>query len=143
MANTQNRGRANCPHKLTKTAEPWLGGGAASGGSELHARGTSAAVRSCHCVVSRGSRRAASGGRQGRRLLQLRVSTLGRLSEQCDITSANMRIRRKRHAPPSLRREARNQARPANARTADAALQHSILRTEASDQRMPVPERSP
>ena len=49
----------NYPHKLTKTAEPWLGGGAALGGSELHARVTSAAVRSCHCVVSRGSRRAA------------------------------------------------------------------------------------
>jgi hypothetical protein len=46
------------------------------GGSELHARVTSAAVRSCHSPVSRGSRRAASGGRRGRRLLQLRVSTL-------------------------------------------------------------------
>jgi hypothetical protein len=41
----------NCPHKLTKTAEPWLGGGAAWGGSELHARVTSAAVRSCHFVL--------------------------------------------------------------------------------------------
>src|ERR1043165_5673926 len=35
---------ANYPHKLTKTAEPWLGGGAALGGSELQARGTSAAI---------------------------------------------------------------------------------------------------
>ena len=43
--------RPNYPHKLTKTAEPWLGGGAALGGSELHARGTSAAVRSCHFVL--------------------------------------------------------------------------------------------
>ena len=51
---------SNYPHKLTKSAEPWLGGGAASGGSELLARVTSAAVRSCYCVVSRGSRRAAS-----------------------------------------------------------------------------------
>jgi hypothetical protein len=41
----------NCPHKLTKTAEPWLGGGAAWGGSELHAAVTSAAVRSRHCML--------------------------------------------------------------------------------------------
>jgi len=41
----------NCPHKLTKTAELWLGGGAALGGSELHARVTSAAVRSRHFVL--------------------------------------------------------------------------------------------
>ena len=41
----------NCPHKLTKTAEPWLGGGAASGGSELRAAVTSAAVRSRHCML--------------------------------------------------------------------------------------------
>src|ERR1700740_1173765 len=47
---------SNCPHKLTKTAEPWLGGGAALGGSELHARGTSAAVRACHCVLVGGGR---------------------------------------------------------------------------------------
>ena len=43
--------RPNYPHKLTKTAEPWLGGGAALGGSELHAGVTSAAVRSRHCVL--------------------------------------------------------------------------------------------
>ena len=41
----------NYPHKLTKTAEPWLGGGAALGGSELHARVTPAAVRYCYCVL--------------------------------------------------------------------------------------------
>ena len=41
----------NYPHKLTKTAEPWLGGGAASGGSELLASVTSAAVRSCQFVL--------------------------------------------------------------------------------------------
>jgi hypothetical protein len=43
--------RPNCPHKLTKTAEPWLGGGAAFGRLQLHARVTTAAVRSCHCVL--------------------------------------------------------------------------------------------
>ena len=43
--------RPNDPHKLTKAAEPWLGGGAAWGGSELHARGTPAAVRSFHFVL--------------------------------------------------------------------------------------------
>jgi len=35
----------NDPHKLTKAAEPWLGGGAASGGSKLHG-GMAAAHRS-------------------------------------------------------------------------------------------------
>src|SRR4029079_15967665 len=33
----QQRRPPNYPHKLTKVAEPWLGGGAASGGSEPHA----------------------------------------------------------------------------------------------------------
>ena len=41
----------NYPHKLTKAAEPWLGGGAAFGRLQLHARVTSAAVRSCHFVL--------------------------------------------------------------------------------------------
>jgi len=41
----------NCPHKLTKTAEPWLGGGAALSGSELHAGVTSAALRSRRCAL--------------------------------------------------------------------------------------------
>jgi len=36
----------NDPHKLTKAAERWLGGGAASGRLQLHAGVTSAAVRS-------------------------------------------------------------------------------------------------
>src|ERR1051325_3192454 len=40
----------NCPHKLTKTAEPWLGGGAALSGSDLHAAAASAAVRSRYCM---------------------------------------------------------------------------------------------
>ena len=50
---------ANCPHKLTKTAEPWLGGGAASG------RLRTARGRHVGCTwllplrVSRRSRRAA------------------------------------------------------------------------------------
>src|ERR1700740_2856222 len=51
---------SNCPHKLTKPAEPWLGGGAASGGSELHARVTSAAVRFCRRRVGAAGRGAAS-----------------------------------------------------------------------------------
>src|SRR4029079_6295601 len=45
------RGPSNYPHKLTKAAEPWLGGGAAFGRLQLHARVTSAAVRSCHFVL--------------------------------------------------------------------------------------------
>src|ERR1051325_10939211 len=61
---------ANYPHKLTKTAEPWLGG------SELHARVTSAAVRSCHFVLVAAAAAPLSCGRRGRRLLQLRVIAL-------------------------------------------------------------------
>src|ERR1051325_11113767 len=69
---------AYLPSQANKPAEPWLGGGAASGGSELHARVTSAASSLLPQRVSRGSRRAASRGRHGWRLLQLRVITLGR-----------------------------------------------------------------
>ena len=69
--------RPNYPHKLTKSAEPWLGGGAALGGSELHARGTSAAVRSRYCVLVAAAAAPLAGGPHGRRLLQLRVSALG------------------------------------------------------------------
>ena len=42
---------ANYPHKLTKAADLWLGGGAAFGRGQLHARVTPAAVRSRHCVL--------------------------------------------------------------------------------------------
>ena len=56
---------SNCPHKLTKTAEPWRGGGAALGGSELHARGTSAAVRSRHCMLVAAAAAPPVGGRHG------------------------------------------------------------------------------
>jgi len=65
--------RPNCPHKLTKAAEPWLGGGAALGRLQLHARVTAAAVRSCHCVLVAAAAVPLPGGRHGRRLLQLRV----------------------------------------------------------------------
>src|SRR6184192_2434798 len=41
-------------------------------------------IRSCHSRVSRGSRRAASRGRHVRRLLQLRVSTLGGTMGMCE-----------------------------------------------------------
>jgi len=41
----------NDSHKLTKAAEPWLGGGAAFGRLQLRARVTSAAVRSCLFVL--------------------------------------------------------------------------------------------
>ena len=71
----------NCPHKLTKAAEPWLGGGAAFGRLQLHARVTSAASSLLPLRVGRGSRRAPNWGRRGRRLLQLRVITLGGLRE--------------------------------------------------------------
>ena len=71
----------NYPHKLTKTAEPWLGGGAALGGSELHARVTSAAVRSATPLLVAAAAAPLPGGRRGRRLLQLRVSALGRSHE--------------------------------------------------------------
>jgi hypothetical protein len=68
---------ANCPHKLTKTAEPWLGGEAALGGFELHAGVTSAAVRSRHCMLVAAAAAPPKGGRHGGRCLQLRVITLG------------------------------------------------------------------
>src|ERR1051326_1224970 len=75
--NGENLSPANCPHKLTKTAEPWLGGGAAFGRLRT-ARGRHVGCSSLPpSHVSRGSRRAAGGGRRGGRLLQLRVSTLG------------------------------------------------------------------
>ncbi len=41
----------NCPHKLTKAAGPLAGGRAAFAWLQLHARGTSSAVRSCHFVL--------------------------------------------------------------------------------------------
>ena len=73
--------RPNYPHKLTKAAEPWLGGGAALGRLRT-ARGRHVGCSSLPPLhVSRGSRRAARGGRQGGRLLQLRVSTLARPHE--------------------------------------------------------------
>src|ERR1044071_6611691 len=51
----------NCPHKLTKTAEPWLGGGAAFGRLRT-ARGRHGGCISLPPLhVSRGSRRAARG----------------------------------------------------------------------------------
>src|ERR1051326_6498023 len=73
--------RPNCPHKRTKTAEPWLGGGAAVGGSELHARGTPSAVRSRHCGLVAAGAGPLPEGRGGGGLLQLRVITLGRWRE--------------------------------------------------------------
>jgi len=66
----------NCPHKLTKAAEPWLGGGAALGRLQLHARVTSAAVRSCHFVLVAAAVVPLSRGRRGGRSLQLRVIAL-------------------------------------------------------------------
>ena len=68
---------ANYPHKLTKTAEPWLGGGAALSGSELHAGVTSAALRSSRCALVAAAAAPPVGGRRGGRLLQLRVIALG------------------------------------------------------------------
>src|ERR1051325_1043427 len=51
----------NCPHKLTKTADPWLGGGAAFGRLRT-ARGRHVGCSSLPPLrVSRGSRRAARG----------------------------------------------------------------------------------
>jgi len=41
----------NDPHKLTKAAGPLARRPSRLGRLELHARGTSAAVRSCHCVL--------------------------------------------------------------------------------------------
>ena len=84
----------NYPHKLTKTAEPWLGGGAALGGSELHSRVTSAAVRSRHFVLVAAAAVPLPGGRHGRRLLQLRVSALdGQTPEQFSTVCSNSRER--------------------------------------------------
>ena len=68
--------RPNSPHKLTKP--PSLGSAAEppSGGSELHARVTSAADRSCRALVA-AAVVSLSRGRRGGRLLQLRVIALG------------------------------------------------------------------
>ena len=52
------------------------------GGSELHARGTSAAVRSCRCVLVAAAAAPLPGGRHGRRFLQLRVSALARQARE-------------------------------------------------------------
>src|ERR1043166_8108835 len=81
---------ANCPHKLTKTAEPWLGGGAALSGSELHAAVTSAAVRSRHCMLVAAAAAPPGGGRRGGRSLQLRVITLG-ARNSLEVQPAQMR----------------------------------------------------
>src|ERR1043166_7470363 len=78
LKRTANNGRANCPHKLTKAAGPLARRPSRLGRLELHARGTSAASSLLPLRVGRGSRRAAPSGRHVRRLLQLRVSTLGR-----------------------------------------------------------------
>jgi len=67
---------ANCPHKLTKAAEPWLGGGAAFGQLQLHARVTPAADRSCRCALVVAAAVPLSGRGHGWRPLQLRVITL-------------------------------------------------------------------
>jgi hypothetical protein len=81
LKRTANNGRANCPHKLTKAAGPLARRPSRLGRLELHARGTSAASSLLPLRVGRGSRRAAPSGRHVRRLLQLRVSTLGRPCE--------------------------------------------------------------
>src|ERR1051325_4851617 len=73
----------NCPHKLTKAAERWLGGGAAFGRLQLHARVTSAADRSCRCALVAAAVVPLSGCRHGRRPLQLRVISLGSRERQC------------------------------------------------------------
>ena len=81
----------NSPHKLTKTAEPWLGG-------EPPRAARTARPRHVGCSsllplrISRGSRRAAPGGRRGGRLLQLRVSTLGGLHESRMIARRSIAI---------------------------------------------------
>ena len=109
---------ANYPHKLTKTAEPWLGGGAASGGSELHARVTSAAVRSCHFVLVAAAAAPLFGGRDGGRSLQLRVSALAGLRELRENTApsnsicreCHIRLDRTKPVWPGRRRPAHHQA---------------------------------
>src|ERR1051325_5943607 len=73
----------NCPHKLTKTAEPWVGGGAALGGSNCTPASRRLPVRSCHCVLVAAGAAPLSSGRRGGRLLQLRVITLGRRAHPC------------------------------------------------------------
>src|ERR1043165_2972685 len=83
---------ANYPHKLTKTAEPWLGGGAALSGSELHAGVTSAALRSSRCALVAAAAAPPEGGRHGGRSLQLRVSALGAPRELREITSESAAI---------------------------------------------------
>ena len=90
----------NCPHKLTKTAEPWLGGGAALSGSELHAAVTSAAVRSRYCMLVAAAAAPSVGDRHGRRSLQLRVSSLGGYAWTCQINSAPVAVLAPSARPP-------------------------------------------
>src|ERR1044071_3021684 len=78
----------NCPHKLTKTAEPWLGGGAPLGRLQLPARVTSAADRSCHFVLVAAAVVPLSRGRRGGRFLQLRVITLARPNDRVGISAS-------------------------------------------------------
>ena len=99
--------RANYPHKLTKTAEPWLGGGAASGGSNCTPASRRLPVRSCHCVLVAAAAALLFWGRHGERLLQLRVSALGALRELRTITRRSIAI----HAS-HLGAESRLMARP-------------------------------
>ena len=72
----------NYPHKLTNAAEPWLGGGAALGGSNCTPASRRLPVRSGHCVLVAAAAAPLPGGRHGRRPLQLRVSAL---AGPCDL----------------------------------------------------------
>src|ERR1051325_11410675 len=89
----------NNPHKLTKAAERWLGGGAAFGRlrtARRHGGCTSLPPRRASVAAATIPLR----GRRGRRALQLRVITLGRPPESRVITAQierSLRVKHERH----------------------------------------------
>src|SRR4029079_16307962 len=71
------------PPQAEKPPLPCAWAASRLGRLELRARVTSAAVRSCHCVLVAAAAAPLPGGRPGGRVLSLRVSTLGSREHEC------------------------------------------------------------
>jgi hypothetical protein len=85
--NPNRRVAPNCPHKLTKTAEPWLGGEPPLGGSNCTPASRRLQFAPATAFLVAAAAAPLPGGRHGGRLLQLRVSTLARRELACSITA--------------------------------------------------------